>query len=89
MADQPQPTVSNGHPEQGALLSVFEVGRVIWEARVREAWGPYAETIIKRSPWPKHIASPDIGADHQLCIASARAVLKALAPHTTSPPDQA
>lgn len=71
------------------LPSAFDLGRVIWEARVREAWGSHAETIMLRSPWPKHIAAPDIGADHQLCIASAKAALSALAPHTTSPPDQA
>lgn len=56
-------------------MSVFEVGRILWEARKREAWGAYADTIMARTPWPRHIADPDMAADHMLAIAEAKALL--------------
>jgi len=60
-----------------ATPTAFEVGRTLWEARVREAWGPYAETIMARNPWPPHETHPDRAAQHDLAIAEARAVLRA------------
>lgn len=57
-------------------MTAFEIGRVLWEARKREAWGPYADPIMARAPWPRHIADPDMSADHMLAIAEARALLK-------------
>jgi len=61
-------------------MTPFDLGRILWEARIREAWGASAESILARTPWPKHAASHDISADHQLCIVQARAALAALKP---------
>lgn len=59
-------------------MTPFALGRVIWEARLREAWGPAAQDRIDRTPWPPHETHPSRTADHDLAIASARAALKAL-----------
>lgn len=59
-------------------LTAFTLGKIIWEARLREAWGKHAENLIRQQPWPKHIASHDIAAEHQLCIVQAEAAIKAL-----------
>jgi hypothetical protein len=59
-------------------MTPFELGRVIWEARVKAAWGAYAPTIMARTPWPEHVADTNIAAEHQLCIVQARAAIEAL-----------
>ena len=59
-------------------LTPFTLGKIIWEARLREAWGKHGETLILQQPWPKHIAAHDIAAEHQLCIVQAKAALDAL-----------
>ncbi len=62
-------------------MTPFELGRVIWEARVREAWGAtYGETLIARTPWPDHAADPSMTEAHRLCVVQAKAAIKALAP---------
>ncbi len=53
----------------------FELGRIIYEARIREAWGSHADLRLARLPWPAHIAA-ERAAEHDLAIACARAVLK-------------
>lgn len=52
----------------------FDLGRVLFEARKREAWGQLAQQMIDRDPWPKHVAAPR-SAEHDLAMAQARAVL--------------
>jgi hypothetical protein len=59
-------------------VSPFALGRIIWEARVKAAWGAYAPTIMARTPWPEHVADTNIAAEHQLCIVQARAAIEAL-----------
>lgn len=59
-------------------MSPFELGRILWEARLRSAWGAHAATIMARSPWPDHISDPNIAAEHQLCIVQAKAALAAI-----------
>ena len=59
-------------------MTPFELGRILWEARVKAAWGAYAPTIMARTPWPDHIADPNIAAEHQLCIVQAKAAIAAI-----------
>ena len=57
---------------------IFELGRVIYEARVREAWGwaGLAQSRLDKLPYPKHIGAPR-EADVDLAIVAANAVVKA------------
>lgn len=56
--------------------TALEIGRVLWEARLRYAWGKHAESLIARQPWPKHLASPDIAEAHLLAIEEAKVLLR-------------
>lgn len=59
------------------MPTAFDLGRVIWEARIREAWPQaHAELRMDQTPWPPHETHPSRAADHDLAIASAAAVLK-------------
>ena len=65
-----------------------EVARVIYEARMAEAWGP---TWVSRSKWPKdrrawrdYTLNPI--AEVHLCLVEAKAALKFLFPPDLSPP---
>lgn len=55
---------------------ILRIGEILWLARVNEAWKSFAPTIVARTPWPTHLASHDIAAEHQLCIAQAKAVIR-------------
>lgn len=55
--------------------AAFDLGRVIYEARVREAWGKQAPLRLSNSPWPEHLGA-ERAAEHDLAISCARAVLK-------------
>ena len=60
-------------PEVAAL----EMGRTLFEARVRAAWGRGADVrIAALGPWPRHLSQPDIAEDHLLAIAAAKALLE-------------
>lgn len=55
---------------------VFELARVIWEARIKAAWHPDSARLrMMATPWPEHMAA-ERAADHDLAIASAKAVIK-------------
>lgn len=60
-------------------MTAFDLGRIIWEARIREAWGKHADHVMARTPWPKHRAAHDIAAEHELCIAQAQAAIASMA----------
>lgn len=62
-------------------MTPFELGKLIWEARIREAWGKHADHILARTPWPTHAAAHDIAAEHQLCIVQAKVAIEALGPN--------
>lgn len=55
--------------------TAFDIGRVLWEARLRSAWGAHADTMIARDPWPPHASHPSMAVAHELAIAEARALL--------------
>lgn len=59
-------------------VTAFELGRVIWEARIRAAWHPAsAELRLTESPWPPHAThGSEPVASHDLAIAEAKAILK-------------
>lgn len=53
----------------------FELGRVIWEARIKAAWHPESAKLrMSANPWPEHFAA-ERASEHDLAIASAKAVL--------------
>lgn len=62
----------------------FELGRLLYEARIREAWnygqgGKHAEARLEAHPYPRHPADPDPRCDSaeiQLAQAQAKALLK-------------
>ncbi|MBP7704154.1 MAG: hypothetical protein KA105_02575 [Caulobacter sp.] len=58
------------------MVTPFELGRVMWEARKREAWGKSADAIMARTPWPPHASHPETAEEHLLAMAEAKAVLK-------------
>lgn len=60
----------------------FELGRILYEARIREAWnyGDRGEARLQKHPYPRHPAdanpaSQDV-AEIQLAQAQAKALLK-------------
>ncbi len=59
-----------------AEVTALEIGRVLWEARLRYAWGKHAESLIAAQPWPKHLAAPEIAEAHLLAIDEAKVLLK-------------
>lgn len=59
-----------------AKATVDDVAKVLWEARIREAWGTHADIIVSRTPWPLHEAHPLRAASHELAYAEARAIMK-------------
>lgn len=66
-------------------MSPFELGRVLYEARIREAWSfrkGHAEHVLADRPYPRHAADPDPrtqSAEVDLAIAQAKALLKVCA----------
>lgn len=63
-------------------MTPFQLGRILYEARVREAWnfGPgHAERVLEQRPYPRHPADADVrsqSAEVDLAIAQAKAILK-------------
>ena len=53
----------------------FELGELLWKARLRFAWGSHADVMIARDPWPPHRAHPSLTTAHELAIAEAQALL--------------
>lgn len=67
------------------IVSAFELGRVLYEARVREAWdfdrtGAYAERRLAQHPYPRHPADANPVsqncAEIELAQAQARQLLR-------------
>jgi len=57
------------------MSDAFELGRVIYEARIRAAWPKAsADLRLTANPWPRHIAD-ERSAEHDLALASATAVV--------------
>lgn len=57
------------------MTDPFKLGQVLWEARLRAAWGNHAPALIARDPWPPHRAHPGLAVAHELAIAEATALL--------------
>lgn len=64
----------------------WALARIIYEARKREAWGEYAEILIKREPWQSHAQHPLVAEDHLLALAQIEALLR---DHTIIPTNYA
>lgn len=64
-------------------VTYFELGKVLYEARIREAWGfskAKAEQRLAEHPYPRHPADADPrreSAEADLAMAQAKALLKA------------
>ena len=57
----------------------FALGKVIYEARIREAWGKHADARLQKYPYPRHRAyEAEQSAEADLAMACARAVIKTL-----------
>lgn len=55
----------------------WELAKVLFEARTREAWGSHGEIIIARlGPWRSHAKHPLCAEAHLLAYAEAKALLK-------------
>lgn len=57
------------------MLTEFDVARVLYEARIREAWGSMAEDRLAKLPFPDHAGAPRT-AEVDLAIAQAKAVMR-------------
>lgn len=63
-------------------MNWFELGRILYEARVRHAWnfGPgYADRRLEQFPYPRHPADADPRCENvlvELAQAEAKALLK-------------
>jgi len=63
-------------------MTPFELGKILYEARVREAWnfgGTHADDRLSKHPYPRHPADADPRCDSaeiQLAQAQARTLLK-------------
>lgn len=64
-------------------MTAFELGRILYEARIREAWnyaGTHAEDRLAKHPYPRHPADADPRsqncAEIELAQAQAKALLK-------------
>jgi hypothetical protein len=56
-------------------MTPFDLGRLLYEARIRAAWTPAsADLRLRENPWPEHHAA-ERAAGHDLAIAEAKAVL--------------
>lgn len=74
-------------------LGWFELGRLLYVARIREAWNfgaGYADRRLEDNPYPRHPADADLRAQSagvELAQAEAKALLKA--GYTVLPPEDA
>ena len=60
-------------------MTEFELGRIIYEAGIRFAWGKQAEARLMAHPYPRHIADPNTQtAAADIAMAQARAAFAAL-----------
>lgn len=57
------------------MITAFQLGQILYEARIREAWGSAADDRLGKLPWPRHEGA-ERGAEHDLAIAQAKALLK-------------
>ena len=59
-------------------MTAYELGRILWEARLMEAWGKHhGPVMIARNPWPPHMTHPtEVATQHELAYAEAKALLK-------------
>ena len=57
-------------------IPVFDLARVLYEARIKDAWGRQAEARLAANPFPRHVADENgITAESDLAMAQARAVI--------------
>lgn len=54
---------------------IFELGKLLYESRIREAWGRQADVRLHQLPYPEHIGA-ERAAEHDLAITQAKALLK-------------
>lgn len=62
-------------------MTPFELGKILYEARIREAWnfGPgHAEARLAKHPYPRHPADTDPRSNDNASIQLAQAEAKAL-----------
>lgn len=62
-------------------MTAHELGKILYEARIREAWAwaGLAEARLAAHPFPRHPADADVkrqSAEADLAIAQAKALLK-------------
>lgn len=55
-------------------MTPFTLGRILYEARVRAAWGAYADQRLESQPFPRHEAE-DMTEMCWLAIQEAKALL--------------
>lgn len=69
-------------------MSAFEVGRILYEARIREGWdfdrtGAYSERRLAQHPYPRHPADANPVSQNCAEIELAQVQAKALLKHYT------
>lgn len=64
-------------------MNAFDLGRILYESRIREAWnfgGRYADMRLAANPYPRHPADADPRSNNcaeiELAQAQAKALLK-------------
>ena len=61
-------------------MTPFQLGKILYEARVMEAWkGMGADERLRKHPYPRHQADADVrsqSAEVDLAIAQAKQLLK-------------
>jgi hypothetical protein len=62
------------------MIDDFSLGRLLYEARVREAWSKQADARLAEKPYPRHRADESTQtAEADLAMAQARAILRRFA----------
>lgn len=54
---------------------IFDLGRILYEARIKEAWGSSSDDRLRLCPYPLHIAAAR-SAEHDLAISQAKALIE-------------
>ena len=70
-------------------MTAFELGRILYEARIREAWkfgAGHAEKRLEAHPYPRHLSDADPRSQNCAEIELAQAQAKALLRQCTVTP---